>query len=115
MIFLAAGGRPRLAGRVLGVLALLFFCCAAQGEIFEDKRAIKQKQLDEACELARERKLAPLRKKFVAECVEKQKKKRDYCEEFYSDYGVRTGNRPPLFYDLPECVTAFDFRNEPDR
>ena len=33
------------------------------------------------------------------------------CEAFYSDFGAQSGNRAPLFYDLPECVEAFDFQN----
>ncbi len=69
------------------------------------------KELDEACEVARERKLAPLRQEYIEECVaKKQKKDRAHCERFYSDYGIKTGDRAELFYDLPECVEAFEFR-----
>ncbi len=32
------------------------------------------------------------------------------CQRFYSDYGARTGDRAPLYYDLPECVAAFEYR-----
>jgi hypothetical protein len=73
-------------------------------------RAPKQKNLDEACEVAREKKLAPLRQQNIETCVEKQKKERAYCERFYRDYGARSGNRPPLFTDIPECVEAFEYR-----
>ena len=76
----------------------------------EKGRNLKQKELDTACAAAREMKLAPLRQQYVEECIEKQKKDRAYCERFYSDYGNRTGNKPALFYDLPECVEAFNYQ-----
>ena len=88
------------------ILMLLLSNVAAD----EKDRVIKQKDLDEACEVAREKKLAPLRQQYVEECVEKQKKDRAYCERFYSDYGAQSGNRAPLFYDLPECEEAFEYR-----
>ncbi len=70
----------------------------------------KQAELDRACEIAREIKLTPLKKQFVEECIIKDKEERAYCEQYYSDYGDRAGNRAPLFYDLPECVDAFEYR-----
>jgi hypothetical protein len=74
-------------------------------------RATQQAELDAACEAARERKLAPLRAQYVEECVRDQvKESRAACEQFYSDYGAQSGSRAPLFYDLPECVQAFEFR-----
>jgi len=35
---------------------------------------------------------------------------RAYCERFYADFGAQSGKRAPLFYDLPQCVYAFEFR-----
>jgi hypothetical protein len=71
----------------------------------------EQEKLDAECEAARELKLAPERAKFIEECVEKkQRSDRAACERFYSDYGARSGNRAPLYYDLPECVRAFEFQ-----
>ena len=79
--------------------------CAAS-----DQQA-EQEKLDAECEAARELKLAPERARFIEECVEKQQKDdRAACERFYSDYGARSGNRAPLYYDLPECVRAFEFQ-----
>jgi len=80
-------------------------------EVISDKQKVeKQAQLDQACEAAREEKLAPERKQFIDECAAKKEKDRVSCERFYSDYGSRSGNRAPLHYDLPECVEAFEFR-----
>jgi hypothetical protein len=73
----------------------------------------EQAKLDAACEAAREKKLAPLRAGFIDECVEKkQRPDRAACERFYADYGNQAGNRAPLFYDLPECVKAFEYRRK---
>lgn len=71
----------------------------------------EQAKLDAACEAAREKKLAPLRAGFIEECVEKkQRPDRAACERFYADFGNQSGRRAPLFYDLPECVKAFEYR-----
>lgn len=78
-------------------------------------REQKQAELDNACELARETKLKPIREGFVEECVtNKEKPSREHCERFYADYGNRMGGRAPLFLDLPECDAAFEF-NKSDR
>ena len=51
-----------------------------------------------------------MKAQFVEECVaNKEKSSREHCERFYADYGNQMGGRAPLFYDLPECVAAFDF------
>jgi hypothetical protein len=75
-------------------------------------RESTQAQLDAKCEAARERKLAPERTRYVDECVRnKIRDGREACERFYVDHGARSGERAPLYYDLPECVSAFEFRN----
>lgn len=75
-------------------------------------REAEQARLDALCEEAREKKLAPMREEFVEECVrEGHQRDRQACENFYADFGARSGNRAPLFYDLPECVEAFEFQN----
>ena len=96
---------------VFPVIAMaLLFSTTSIGS--DGDRQAKQEQLDAQCEAARERKLAPERVRFIEECVkEKQRSDRTACERFYSDYGAQSGNRAPLYYDLPECVEAFDFRN----
>lgn len=72
---------------------------------------VRQDQLDAKCEAARQRAIAPERAKAIDECVrDNMKETREDCERFYRDYGERSGRRPPLYYDLPECVAAYDFR-----
>jgi len=76
-----------------------------------ESREAKQARLDGVCEVARQERLAPMRKQVVEECVaNKELPNRAECERFYADYGERMGGRAPLFYDLPECVTAFEFQ-----
>jgi hypothetical protein len=87
-------------------LVLLIFNPAIANESRENKQA----RLDSACEVVREKKLVPVRKQLVEECVaNKELPSRKECVTFYADYGGRMGGRAPLFYDLPECVTAFEF------
>ncbi len=77
------------------------------------QRDREQAKLDSACETARQTKLAPMRAGFIDECVEKkQRPDRASCERFYADFGNQSGNRAPLFYDLPECVKAFEYRQQ---
>ena len=91
-------------------MAMLGSATANAVETERDRKA-KQAELDAICEQARQRNIAPLREKMIRECVEKeQRPDRASCERFYADYGERTGAQDPLFYDLPECVKADDYR-----
>ena len=93
------------------VISIILMLVLIGPALAKESREDKQARLDGACEVARQTKLAPLRKGFVDECVaNKELPNRKECERFYSDYGNRMGGRAPLFYDLPECVTAFDFQ-----
>jgi len=89
------------------ILSLILFGSVQAKESREEIQA----KLDAACEVAREKKLAPLRKEYIQACVtNKEQPSREACEQFYADYGGRMGGRAPLFYDLPECVKAFEFQ-----
>jgi len=97
--------------RYLTLFGLMSFSCLALAQADEERLA-RQAELDAACEGARQRAIAAAKVKYVAECVEKgMRPDRAACERFYADYGERAGNRPPLFYDLDECVAAAEFRN----
>lgn len=92
------------------VLITVLILLLAKPLLADGSREEKQAKLDAACELAREKKLAPIRQQFVEECVVNgEQANREACERFYADYGARMGGRAPLFYDLPECVAAFEF------
>ena len=90
---------------VIWIAAVFTFTLASAG----DKDA-KQTELDNACEARRQIEIAPLREKAINACVEVEGKERDYCERYYQDFGNRAGDRPALFYDLPECVAAFEYQ-----
>ena len=70
-----------------------------------------QDALDAACETARRTRIEKDKVVLVQECVDKKlQQDRAACEKFYADHGARRGKRPPLYYDLPECVAAFEYR-----
>ena len=101
---------------VISTLLAAHLALASTEALADRDRDRKQAELDAACEAAREKKLAPMRKQFVDDCLKnKEQSDRRSCEAFYSDFGAQSGNRAPLFYDLPECVEAFDFQNSQRR
>ena len=92
------------------IMITLMFPVAGMGS--DGDRQARQEMLDAQCEAARELKLAPERANFIETCVEeRQRRDRAACERFYRDYGAQSGDRAPLYYDLPECVEAFEFRS----
>jgi hypothetical protein len=107
----------RFGAKFIPVFLISCFCFLAVTDVVADRdRDQQQAKLDAACEEARESKLAPMRKQFVEDCVKnKEQPSRQACEDFYADYGAQSGRRAPLFYDLPECVEAFDFQNSQRR
>ena len=94
------------------ILILLFLTITSVDAAADRKRDQEQARLDAVCEQVREKQLAPMRAQFVEECVQnKEQADRKACETFYADFGAQSGRRAPLFYDLPECVEAFEYQN----
>lgn len=92
---------------LLVVLVSTLIDPALAGESREEKQA----RLDAACEVERQKLLVPMREEYIGECVtNKEKPSLEECERFYANHGERTGRHPPLYYDLPECVKAFEFQ-----
>jgi hypothetical protein len=98
----------------LATVLMLACAVASVGYAYEseEERRAKQAELDAACEAAREVKLAAVRLQLTEECAEKKWPRQDRasCERYYSDYGITTPHQVGLFYDLPECVKAHDYR-----
>jgi hypothetical protein len=87
---------------VITMFVLIFsgFACAGDPSLEE---------LKARCEAAREAHLAPEREALIQSCIKEEKKTEQECRRFYADYGAggRTAagaGRPPLYFDLPECV-----------
>ena len=99
---------------VLRLILIAAFSGIAYGQANMSKDEIRRQldALNAACDKAREERLAPLRKQYIEECISKERNDPDYCRRFYADYGARSGKRPPLFNDLPECVTAWEFQRK---
>ena len=92
------------------LLFILLVSILISPALAKESREGKQARLDAACEVERQKKIAPMRNKVTADCISnKELPSQQECETFYADYGERMGRRAPLFYDLPECVTAFDY------
>jgi hypothetical protein len=92
------------------LISIVLLLLLADPVLAKESRDEKQARLDAVCEVERQKKLAPMRAGFVEECVaNKALPSRDACVTFYADYGNRMGGRAPLFYDLPDCVIAFEF------
>ena len=72
-------------------------------------RDTKQAELDSLCEEVRQKALAPMRRELFQECLEK-KGDTGLCEQEAAAYDGARAHRGPMFYDLPECVAAFDYR-----
>ncbi len=70
----------------------------------------KQTELDLACEEARQIALEPMRKELYQECTEKFKKSTEECEKQANAYNGTRGNGSLMFYDLPECEIAFEYK-----
>ena len=100
------------------VLVVLAFTVVHADPMGEERDA-KQAELDAACEEARQKKIALERARHIEECVETEMfADRETCERFYADYGESAAGRAPLYYDLPECEEAHEYRNSyrsPDR
>lgn len=95
-------------------LGLCLLLASATAWADEDSDA-EQARLDQACQAAREEKLAPEREALVQECVANNERPDEAsCKRFYADYGNQSGSRAPLYMDLPACVKAFDYRQDND-
>ena len=75
----------------------------------EAARKQKQTELDNKCEAARQIALAPLKQEILQECLEKGKDEL-VCRNEANEYDGGRANRGPMFYDLPECEKAFDYK-----
>lgn len=74
-------------------------------------------ELDRKCEAARLAKLAPIRAELIDKCVSIDKRPREACESEFAHYGDTKATAhgkaiAGLFYDLPECVAAFEARQK---
>jgi hypothetical protein len=92
------------------LLQLTILISAFTNQVFAEDSQLTQQQLDEACETARLEKLTPIREKYADQCVAEWDRSQQYCDRFYSDYGNAGGEAPVLFYDLPECEKAWNYR-----
>ena len=94
---------------------LLFLVAHVSANDWDDRQKL-QSEYDQICEAARSEKLAVEKVALIEECVNNESwtKDREQCERFYRDYGGAISNgsgvAPAKYYDLPECLKAFDYK-----
>lgn len=103
----------------VSILCLLAAVLAMTADASSSRKKVEAEQatLDQACADAREAILSVDRRALVEECVRNRFPRSDRagCERFYADHGAAAGSRAPLYMDLPECVTAHEFRQNRSR
>lgn len=99
--------------RLLLLTAFLATASVSAATTAEDQATLAhQAELDQACEAARTVKLVPLRKQLFNECMN-SKNTTDTaqdCTRKTADYNGNRYEAAPMFYDLPACVSAFEFQ-----
>jgi hypothetical protein len=104
--------RIRLAAAAIATLL------AAPVALAQSEAELKRlDELDRKCEAARAARLAPIRAELIDKCVKVDRRPREACESEFARYGDTRATGPGkavagLFYDLPECVEAFEARGK---
>jgi len=97
------------------IAAVVFLAALAAPVLAQTEAEMKRMDdLDRVCVAAREKRLAPLRAERVERCVTIEKRSREQCTSENANWGnthsTARGARTGMFYDLPECVAAFEAR-----
>jgi hypothetical protein len=100
---------------LVAAMLLLGLSGAAASETEENLRQARQAELDRACEAVRQVALAPRRQDIYEECINRSGKEADACRSEANAYNGNRIGATPLFYDLPECVEAFEYRKTEDQ
>lgn len=93
---------------VMAVVLIVSVVSQAQ-QYTEKERRDTQRRLDEACEAARNVELEPLRRDIYKRCMERRNDE-SFCQADAEHYNGQRLRAAPMFYDLPECVSAFEYR-----
>jgi hypothetical protein len=72
----------------------------------------KQVTLDQACEADRQKALKPRKTEIYQECRQKFKKSEKVCKAEAQAYNGNRIGGAPLFYELPACEKAFNYRKK---
>ena len=102
-------------------IAASLFLCGLVLPVMGDARSIQE--LEQQCEDARERHIAPLRQEAIDTCIadrtsgrsgaRSSRDARQHCEQFYADFGnggstQSGGFRQRMFHDIPECQPLYE-------
>ncbi|MFN3564565.1 MAG: hypothetical protein ACK4V1_01075 [Burkholderiaceae bacterium] len=104
--------------RAAPIAAALAALVGASSALAQSEAEFKRlDELDRRCEAARLAKLAPIRAELIDRCVRIDKRPRETCASEFAHYGDTKAAAhgkaiAGLFYDLPECVAAFEARQK---
>ena len=107
-------------GAIFTIVTISLSGSVAAKEITRDEAA----KLMEECQAQREQNIAPLREQAIEDCVTKQRRDREYCENFNRTFGNARPRAngtmiPGMFWDLPVCEQALSaeryFRMNPGK
>ncbi len=97
---------------LLPLLCSVFLLVFSQGLLANDVQKKEQAKLDQVCENARQEALKPQKLEIYNECVTKLKKSPEVCKNDAAQFNGNRINGAPLYYDLPECVKAFEYKKK---
>lgn len=99
-------------GLITKVFMFTLLMISYSSAVLANTAKTEQAKLDKACESARQTALEPRKKEIFQECLTKFKKGKSVCQQEADAYNGNRINGAPMFYELPACVKAFDFRKK---
>jgi len=96
--------------KVTSLLLIVVLMILYSSVILANAKKNEQAKLDKACESARQKALAPRKKEIYQECLTKFKKDKSICQRQADAYNGNRIKGAPMFYELPACVKAFEFK-----
>lgn len=96
--------------KITYISVLIILASSATNTVIAGEQA--QAVLDEACEAAREVALKPQRKKIYLKCRNTFRESHEICMGDAFKYNGNRDGDIPLYYDLPECLEALDYRED---
>lgn len=60
------------------------------------------------CQSQRQQNIQPHKEKAIDDCINKQRRDKDYCERYFRNFGERRagGTQPGMYWELPICEKA---------
>lgn len=102
----------KISTQIANTLIIITLTALYSSTVLANAIKNEQNKLDKACESARQIALEPRKKEIYQECRVKFKKDKSVCQRDANAYNGNRINGAPMFYELPACVKAFEFRKK---